>query len=98
MQPPTTEYLTQDKKNIVVHSLVTWKIADPQRFLECVATRAQGEARLADIVGSEIGTVLGTYTSSALIAPQGQATQFQAMVARVQSRPIRRPWPTMALR
>jgi modulator of FtsH protease HflC len=85
MQPATTEYLTQDKKNIVVYSLVTWKIADPRRFLERVVTRAQAEARLADIVGAEIGTVLGSYPSAALIAAHGQDIQFQAMVARMQT-------------
>jgi modulator of FtsH protease HflC len=84
MQPATTEYLTQDKKNLVVQSLVTWRIADPQRFLARVETRAQAEARLADIVGAEIGIVLGGYPAAALIAPRGQATQFQAMVARIQ--------------
>ena len=32
-KPPRAEYLTQDKKNIVVQSLVTWQIAEPDVVL-----------------------------------------------------------------
>src|SRR5262249_10510840 len=49
-RPPRSEYLTSDKKNIVVESLTTWRIIDPERFLATVATRAAAEARLSDIV------------------------------------------------
>ncbi|HXW28223.1 MAG TPA: SPFH domain-containing protein, partial [Xanthobacteraceae bacterium] len=34
-----SEYLTADKKNVVVESLATWRISDPQRFLAAFATR-----------------------------------------------------------
>lgn len=82
-KPVTAEYLSQDKKNIVVHSLATWKIADPRRFLERVITRATAEARLADIISAEIGAVLGSYPSSALISPNGQAAEFQTVVSHI---------------
>lgn len=85
-KPATAEYLTEDKKNILVHSLATWKIADPQRFLETVITRANGEARLADIILAEIGAVLGGgYPFSALISPNGQETQFQTVVSHIRA-------------
>lgn len=84
-KPATAEYLTQDKKNIVVHSLVTWKIGNPQRFLERVVTRAQAEARLTDIIFAEIGAILGSYPFSDLIAPNGQETQLQAIVSRIRT-------------
>src|SRR5262249_13965173 len=32
-RPPRSEYLTVDKKNIVIESLATWRIADPERFV-----------------------------------------------------------------
>lgn len=65
--PPQAEYLTIDKKNVVVHSLLTWRIVDPHRFLESAVIRANAEAQLADIVLAEIGSVLGTYAFDALI-------------------------------
>src|SRR5712671_2472613 len=37
-RPALSEYLTIDKKNLGVDSLVTWRIADPVRFLAAVAT------------------------------------------------------------
>src|SRR5439155_16779421 len=42
-RPASSEYLTIDKKNLGVDSLVTWRIADPTRFLAAVASRAAGE-------------------------------------------------------
>src|SRR5207302_6352499 len=44
-RPAPSEYLTIDKKNLGVDSLVTWRIADPVRFLAAVATPAAGEQR-----------------------------------------------------
>ena len=32
-RPAPAEYLTVDKKNIVVESLLTWRVADPERYL-----------------------------------------------------------------
>ena len=36
-RPAEAEYLTSDKKNVVIRSLAVWRIADPRRFLETVA-------------------------------------------------------------
>jgi membrane protease subunit HflC len=65
--PKPTEFLTNDKKNIVVDAFVTWKIADPRKFLETVNDRAGAEVRMADIVASELGAALGQYPLQALI-------------------------------
>src|SRR5215467_7557114 len=67
LRPARSEYLTTDKKNIVVESIATWRIADPERFLATLATRAAAEERLSDIVLAEIGSVMGRYPASALI-------------------------------
>src|SRR5215510_15358451 len=42
-RPAPSEYLTIDKKNLGVDSLVTWRIADPARFLAVVASPPAGE-------------------------------------------------------
>src|SRR5438067_1271611 len=42
--PMPSELLTRDKKNLVVDSLVTWRIADPQRFVQAVVDRAGAES------------------------------------------------------
>ena len=43
--PKPTEFLTNDKKNVVVDAFVAWRIADPSKFLETVNDRAGAEVR-----------------------------------------------------
>jgi len=66
--PKPTEFLTNDKKNIVVDAYVAWRVADARHFLETVNDRAGAEVRMADIVASELGATLGQYPLSALIS------------------------------
>ena len=37
--PRPSEFLTRDKKNLVIESYVAWKIQDPKRFVETVKAR-----------------------------------------------------------
>src|ERR1700675_4381568 len=84
---PTAEFLTQDKKNVVISSFVLWRIADPLRFLTALYTRESAEARLSDLFASETGTALGNAPFSRLIsAVPGEARLsevVQAIAARV---------------
>lgn len=66
--PKPTEFLTNDKKNIVADAYVAWRIAEPRRFLETVTDREGAEVRMADIVASELGAALGQYPLTALIS------------------------------
>jgi len=85
-RPSPAEYLTTDKKNIVVESLVTWRVADPRRYFVACATRANADVRLADILLGEVGSVLGSYPSASLIAPDGNAQRFHKIVADIRER------------
>ena len=82
-RPAPSEYLTIDKKNLGVDSLVTWRIADPVRFLAAVATPAAGEQRLSDIILAEIGAVMGRFPASVLISTDPASSNYQAMAAEV---------------
>jgi membrane protease subunit HflC len=82
-QPARAEYLTADKKNVVVQSLATWRIADPAQFLRTLRTRAGAEERLADLVLGEIGAVLGRYPFAALVASGESAGRFSTMVSDI---------------
>ena len=85
-RPREAEYLTVDKKNVMVETLVTWRIADPQRYLVAVATRAAADVRLADVLLGEVGAVLGAHPAAALIAPDGNAERFRSIVAEIRGR------------
>ncbi len=80
---PQSEYLTIDKKNIVIESLVTWRIADPERFLATFATQAAGEQSLADIIVAAIGSVIGQYPASALISADSAENRYRPIVAAI---------------
>lgn len=51
---PPQEYLTADKKRLVVDHVTRWRISDPLRFFETMRTEAGARARLDDIVFSEL--------------------------------------------
>src|SRR6202049_2850848 len=78
-RPAPSEYLTIDKKNLGVDSLVTWRIADPVRFLAAVATPAAGEQRLSDIILAEIGAVMGRYPASVLVFTDPQKSTHEPL-------------------
>jgi membrane protease subunit HflC len=81
--PTTSEYLSEDKKNLVVHSLIAWRIADPVRYLATVGGRTPAQERLADIVLSRVGNVLGSHPASAIISADGQASRFSDVTRRI---------------
>jgi membrane protease subunit HflC len=85
-RPGPAEYLTVDKKNIVVESLVTWRVAEPERYFVALPTRSAADVRLADVLLGEVGATLGSYASGALIAPDGNAQRFQRIVAAIRDR------------
>jgi membrane protease subunit HflC len=85
-RPAPAEYLTVDKKNVVVESLATWQIADPERFLATLATRPNADLPLADVIVGEIGAVLGKYPAASLIAPDGNPQRYRRVVSEIRER------------
>ena len=87
-----TELLTADKKNVLVSTYISWKIADPVRYLAALRSRDFAENRLAALVQSELGsalgdrpfgTILGTAGSGASLAElEGSVEKAVAGVAR----------------
>ena len=54
-----TEFLSADKKNVLVSSYLTWRIQSPRLFLEALGTRTSAEGRLSTLVKSSLGAALG---------------------------------------
>jgi modulator of FtsH protease HflC len=82
-RPAPSEVLTIDKKNLDVDSLVTWRIADPARFLVALASPVAAEQRLSDVVLAEIGAVMGRYPASVLISTDPTKRDYQAVASEV---------------
>ena len=81
-----TEYLTEDKKNVMVDAYVVWKIDDPIKYMKTVKNRIGAETRLADILSSEIGISLGEFDLSSLISTEPQKIKFGQMMQEVKSK------------
>src|SRR5271168_5492641 len=78
--PRPSEFLTRDKKNLVIESYVAWKIQDPKRFVETVGDPIAAEMRLHDIVWSGLSAALGTHDLDSLIAPSSETAQTGALL------------------
>jgi modulator of FtsH protease HflC len=74
--PAPAEYLSEDRKNLVVHALVTWRTIDPVRYLAAAGSRPLAQERLADVVLAAVGSVIGSHPASAVIAVDGRASRF----------------------
>lgn len=78
-----TEYLTKDKKNVMVDSYVVWKVDDPIQYMRTVKSKVGAETRLADIISSEIGIGVGQNDLSFLISTDPEKVRFSQMMEGV---------------
>jgi modulator of FtsH protease HflC len=83
--PSEAEYLTADKKNVVVRSLALWRIADPKRFLETVGSPAGAEIQLVDVMLAEIGAAFGNHPFASFVSAEAGRSGFETLVAGVKS-------------
>jgi membrane protease subunit HflC len=78
--PRPSEFLTRDKKNVVIENYVVWKIQDPTRFVETVGDATAAEMRLHDIIWSGLSAALGTHDLDALVGTEPGRVQTAAML------------------
>ncbi len=64
------EYLTKDKKRVVVDHVTRWKIAEPLLFYKTVRDEAGARARLDEIVFSELRAELANREFASIIASE----------------------------
>jgi membrane protease subunit HflC len=72
LDPDPNEYLTSDKKNVIVDSFLVWTVRDPLRYWVSVGTRPGADGRLTDILRSVVGDVLSSHPFSALVSHEVQ--------------------------
>jgi membrane protease subunit HflC len=81
--PRPSEFLTRDKKNIVVDNYVAWRIADPNRFLQTVNDLTGAEMRLHDTVWATAAAALGNTDLSALVSVKPEDVKIQDVMRQV---------------
>lgn len=80
---PRTEFLTADKKNIVVEAYATWEVTDALQFLKTVRDPVGAEMRLADIIASALGAELGQVELAELVTVESEQMRLPEMLATV---------------
>ncbi len=75
-----TEIITQDKKSLVVDNFSRWRIVDPLQFLRTVRSETGAQARLDDIIYSELRLELGRKDLIDIVAKD--RAQLMAKVTR----------------
>jgi len=74
------EYLTADKKRLVIDHVTRWRIADPLAFFKAVRTELGARARLDDIVFSELREELAKVPYVDVVAEEREAIMERVTV------------------
>ena len=56
--PPRSEFLTRDKKNLSIDSYALWQIADPETFVQRLGNEQAAEMRLHDLVWAGLAAAI----------------------------------------
>jgi membrane protease subunit HflC len=83
--PGSSEFLTRDKKNLVLGSAVCWRISDPTRFLQTVGDAAGAEMRLHDLVWATLAADIGRVDLSELLSVEPGRARVQALGDQVRT-------------
>jgi len=81
--PAGSEFLTRDKKNLLIDSYILWKIADPKTFLETVGDAEAANMRVHDIALSGLAAELGRHDLEELISPEPEEVRSREMLDRL---------------
>ena len=63
-----SEFLTADKKNLILDMYMAWEIVDPIKFLASVRDRRMAEILLADVAAAEVGAAVGQIPLSVMVS------------------------------
>ena len=82
--PRVAEFLTRDKKNVMVESFTIWRIQDPVIFMKTLKTFSTAQERLNDVVFSELGVSLGRYDLDDLVNVAEDSLELPEMMVQMQ--------------
>ena len=71
------EYLTQDKKNIIVQCFVCWRIDNPLEFFQAVGNNISAAKKIDDIVCAQLGSILGNYEMASIISIEKDSVKIK---------------------
>ena len=81
--PPASEFLTRDKKNLVIENYVAWRIDDPSLFVQSVGDVPSAEMRLHDIIWSGLSASFGNEDLESLVSTDKDKLQSAPLLANI---------------
>jgi len=79
LSPKPSEFLTADKKNLIVDNAICYRITDPVLYLKTVRDIKGLEVRLTDLLSSHTGLILGVKDLSDIVNTDAKKIKFQEM-------------------
>ncbi|MEA2064517.1 MAG: protease modulator HflC [Gemmatimonadota bacterium] len=79
LQPRPSEFLTADKKNLILENAICYKIADPILFMKTVRDIKGLEIRLIDLLSSHTGLLLGVIDLSDMVNVDAGKIKYYSM-------------------
>ncbi len=79
LQPRPSEFLTADKKNLIMENAICYRITDPVLFMKTVRDKKGLEIRLTDLLSSHTGLLLGHIELSDLVNINPKKIKFEQM-------------------
>lgn len=81
--PVQSEFLTKDKKNLVLDNYVVWRITDPKSFLQTMNDALGAEMRLHDITWAALAAEIGNADLSQLVSTEPGQVQIESLMRNV---------------
>ena len=75
---------TKDKKEMVVDNYAKWKVSDPLKFYRTMRSTTQAQARLDDIIYSQVRQVLGKHTLTEIVSGDDHEGETKSGVTDVE--------------
>jgi len=69
-QTPLVEYLTGDKKNVLIQSFIFWRIRDPLLFFQAIHDVESARQKLDDVICSLVASTLGEHPMNQIISTE----------------------------
>ncbi len=83
-QTQLVEYLTGDRKNVIIQTYTCWRITKPLEFFRSVRTNDIAERRIDDVIASLIGSTLGDYEMSNLFSVEADQVKVDEIEETIQ--------------
>ena len=84
--PPRSEFLTKDKKNLSIDTYALWQIADPQAFVQAVGNERAAEMRLHDLVWSGLAATIAGLDLEEIVSTSPELVKTEQVLDRLAER------------